>query len=278
MSRFAVAVAVLVVLAGCSGLERSSDDRMGTTTMTPAPVPAGDRTAIGGRTTCLAPPAGASDRTARPTPETAGPIPGENGTVRGAALVERHLDAIAAHGFTLRTNSTRVTSLPGGTAFRFNGTLLGFGPVRLYAVGETIYRLHETDDGLSVTTTVYDPGSERVEWYLDVLTGDVWLSERVARSHYRFVETRTWNDTTVRVFESTRAVTVTENGEPVTATSTVLVDRRGILRHVRHVSRPTETDAAPRVATYTVTQVGSVTLSRPAAFCVPTSEVATPPP
>lgn len=278
MSRLAVTVAVLLVLAGCSGPGGLSGDRAETVTLTPAPVPEDDRTAVGTRTTCLAPAAAASERTPRPMPETPVPIPGENGTVRGDDLVERHLAALSDHGFALRVDSTRVTSLPDGAAFRFNGSLLGFGPVQLYAVGGTIYRRHETDDGVSVTTTGYDPGSERAEWYLDVLTGDVWLSERVARSNYRFVGTRTWNDTAVRVFESTRAVTLTESGQVVPANSTVLVDRRGIVRHVRHVSLLEDPDIAPRVETYTVTEVGSVSLSRPAAFCVPASDAATPTP
>ena len=278
MHRLVVAVAVLIVLAGCSGPGGASGDRAETATLTAAPVPEGDRPIAGNRTTCLAPAAAASDRTPRATPETPVPIRGENGPVRGADIVERHLAAIADHGFTLRVDSTRVTSLPDGAAFRFNGSLLGFGPVQLYAVGGTIYRRHETDDGVAVTTTVYDPDSERAEWYLDVLTGEVWLSERVSRSHYRFVGTRTWNDTAVRVFESTRAVTLTESGQVVAANSTVLVDRRGIVRHVRHASRPDDPDAAPRVETYTVTEVGSVTLSRPPAFCVPASDAAMPTP
>lgn len=276
MNRFAVAV--LVVLAGCSGLAAPSGDQAETATLTPAPVPETDRTPTGEQTTCLAPRAAATERTPRPTPATPVPVPGENGTVRGADLVERHLDALTTRGFRLRVDGTRVTSVSGGAAFRFNGSLLGFGPVQLYAVGGTIYRLHETDDGVSVTTTANSPGSERAQWYLDVLTGDVWLSERVTRSHYRFVGTRTDNGTAVRVFESTRAVTLTENGETVRANSTVLVDRRGVIRHVRHVSRSGDPDAAHRVETYIVTAVGSVSLSRPAAFCVPESDAATPVP
>jgi hypothetical protein len=282
VTRLVVPVALLLVLAGCSGFAGPDGERAATETLTPAPVPEPDPVRTpGGATTCLAPRAVATTGTPPPTPATPAPLPVENGTVRGDQLVERHLATLVDHSFSLRAGETSVTSMAGGVAFSFEGTLLGFGPVRMYAVGGTLYRLKETDRGVTVTTTAYDGDSERRTWYFDVLSGEVWLSERVGRSTYRAAGTRTWNGTAVRVFESTRAVTLTDAGRTVPANSTVLVDRRGLIRRVRHVSAVATAQSATRevrVETYAVDDVGTATLSRPDAFCVPAAEAVTPTP
>jgi len=282
--RRTVVVALLVLLAGCNAFAGASGtDRPETATLTPVEVPTAEslRTATPTPTECLAPRVAADDRTPAPTPTTPVPLATTDGTVSGADLVAGHGAALDDHSFSLRMDGTRVRAMPGASAFTYEGVTLGFRSVRVFAVAGTIYRLRQVEDGVAVAQQPYDPDSSESSWYRDALTGENWLDERIGDYNYTQVGTRTWNGTEMRVFEESRDIEVlVGSGEALTVESTVLVDRRGVVRHVRQV-RTLQRDTidgivnTTEVETFTVDEVGTVTVSRPDAFCVPGSEAAT---
>lgn len=282
MRRTTVLVVFLLVVSGCNALpsgESGAGDGPTTDTLTPAPVPEGEavRTPTPTPTECLAPRVAADERTSPPTPATPVAFPTDNGTVSGADIVATHRAALSNHSFELRMDGTRVRSMPGATAFTYEGVTLGFESVRVFAAAGTLYRLHRVDGGVAVSEEPYRAEGR----YRDALTGTSWLAERVGPFAFRQVDTREWNGTEVRVFREARDVEfLVGAGEALEVESTVLVDRRGVVRQVRHV-RTLRTDEGDEVTnttevdTFAVPEVGSVTVSRPEAFCVPESRVVT---
>jgi hypothetical protein len=151
----------------------------------------------------------------------------------------------------------------------------------VFAVAGTIYRLRQVEGGVAVDRRPYGPDDPESSWYRDALTGKNWLDERIGSYNYTQVATREWNGIEVRVFEEAREIEVlVGSGEAMTVESTVMVDRRGVVRHVRH-ERTIQQDTIEGVVNttsidlFTVSEVGSVTVRRPDAFCVPRSEVVT---
>ncbi|QPV64130.1 hypothetical protein I7X12_05760 [Halosimplex litoreum] len=284
MHRRTVVVALLVVLAGCNAFGGASGtDRSEAATLTPVEVPTAEslRTATPTPTECLAPRVAADDRTPAPTPATPVPLATTDGAVAGGDIVAGHGAALDDLSFSLRMDGTRVRAMPGASAFTYEGVTLGFRSVRVFAVAGTIYRLRQVEDGVAVAQQAYDPDSPESAWYRDALTGENWLDERIGDYNYTQVGTRTWNGTEVRVFEEARDIEVlVGSGEALTVESTVLVDRRGVVRHVRQV-RTLQRDTidgivnTTEVETFTVGEVGTVTVGRPDAFCVPGSEAVT---
>ncbi|WP_123538238.1 hypothetical protein [Halosimplex salinum] len=283
MRRTVVAVALLLVVSGCNAFPTGGSEDAPEETLTPAEVPTAEslRTPTATPTECLAPRVAAPDRSPAATPTTPAPLPTENGTVRGAALVTRHAAALANYSYALRMDGTRVESMPGATAFTYEGVTLGFESVQMFAVAGTVYHLHQTGAGVSVTEQPYPGDAATREQYLNDLTGRDWLAERVGPYNYTRVDTRTWNGTEVRVFrDDLDAEILVGAGEALSINSTVLVDRRGVVRHVRHVRTVRSDDVdevvnTTDVETLSVPEVGTVTVERPEAFCVPRSEVVT---
>jgi hypothetical protein len=283
--RRTVVVALLVVLAGCNAFGGPAGDAAGpdTPTLTPAEVPTAEslRTPTPTPTECLAPRVASAERTPPPTPATPAPLPTTNGTVAGSDLVASHGAALDNYSFALRMDGTRVRAAPGASAFTYEGVTLGFRSVRVFAVGGTVYRLRQVEDGVAVDRRPYGPDSPESSWYREALTGENWLDDRIGRFNYTQVGTRTWNGTEMRVFEEARDIEIlVGSGEAMTVESTVLVDRRGVVRHVRH-ERTIQRDTIEGVLnttsidTFTVTELGGVAVRRPDAFCVPGSEVVT---
>lgn len=282
MRRTAVIVALLLVLSGCNALPTGgSSEPADTPTLTPVDVPPGEslRTPTPAQTACLAPRVAPPERTPEPTPVTPQPLPVQNGTIRGTALTAVHRQTLANYSFTLRIGATRIQSMPRASAFTYEGVSLGFGSVRVFAVAGTIYRLQESDSGVTVDTQSYRPAAGERGWYLDALTGRDWLAGRIAPFNFTQVGTRTWNGTEVRVFrDDFDGEVLIGAGSAMRINSTVLVDRRGIVRHVRHVRTVRSDDGdkiveTTEVETLTVTDVDSTVVTRPEDFCVPASEV-----
>ncbi|WP_135364530.1 hypothetical protein [Halosimplex halophilum] len=285
MHRRTVVVALVVVLAGCNAFGGPADDTADpdTPTLTPAEVPTAEslRTATPTPTECLAPRVAADDRTPPPTPESPVSLPTTDGTVAGTDLVASHGAALDNYSFALRMDGTRVRATPGAGAFAYEGVTLGFQSVHVFAVAGTVYRLRQVEDGVAVDRQPYDPDSPQSTWYRDALTGVNWLDDRIGSYNYTRVGTRTWNGTEVRVFEEARDIEIlVGSGEALTVESTVLVDRRGVVRHVRQ-ERTLQRDTidgivnTTEIETFTVDRVGGVTVRRPDAFCVPGPEVVT---
>ncbi|WP_436930955.1 hypothetical protein [Halosimplex halobium] len=283
MHRRTVVVALLVVLAGCNAFGGPAGDTADpdTPTLTPAEVPTAEslRTATPTPTECLAPRVAADDRTPPPTPATPAPLPTTDGIVAGTDLVASHGAALDNYSFALRMDGTRVRATAGASAFTYEGVTLGFRSVRVFAVAGTVYRLRQVEDGVAVDRRPYGPDSPGSAWYRDALTGENWLDDRIGPYNYTRVGTRTWNGTEVRVFEEARDIEIlVGSGEAMTVESTVLVDRRGVVRHVRH-ERTIQRDTIEGVVnttsidTFTVTEVGGVAVRRPDAFCVPGPDV-----
>lgn len=284
MHRRTVVVALLVVLAGCNAFAGGSGtDRPETATLTPVEVPTAEslRTATPTPTACLAPRVAADDRTPPPTPATPVPLATTDGTVSGSDIVAAHGAALDNYSFSLRMDGTRVRAMPGATAFTYEGVTLGFRSVQVFAVAGTIYRLRQVEDGVAVDRQPYDPDSPGSARYRDALTGENWLDERIGAYNYTRIGTRTWNGTEVRVFEEARDIEVlVGSGEALRVESTVFVDRRGVVRRVRQV-RTLQRDTidgivnTTEVEMFAVGDVGTVTVRRPDAFCVPGSEAVT---
>ncbi|QLH77308.1 hypothetical protein HZS55_08380 [Halosimplex rubrum] len=284
MHRRTVVVALLVVLAGCNAFAGGDGtDRPETATLTPVEVPTAEslRTATPTPTECLAPRVAADDRTPAPTPATPVPLATTNGTVAGDDIVAGHGAALDDYSFSLRMDGTRVRAMPGVTAFTYEGVTLGFQSVRVFAVAGTIYRLRQVEDGVAVDRQPYDPDSPGSARYRDALTGESWLDERIGDYNYTQIGTRTWNGTEVRVFQEARDIEIlVGSGEALSVESTVFVDRRGVVRRVRQV-RTLQRDTidgivnTTEVETFAVGEVGTVTVDRPDAFCVPGSEAVT---
>ncbi|WP_436909167.1 hypothetical protein [Halosimplex marinum] len=285
MHRRTVVVALVVVLSGCNAFGGSTGEAPGpeTATLTPAEVPTAEslRTPTPTPTECLAPRVASAERTPPPTPATPAPLPTTNGTLTGPDLVASHGAALDNYSFALRMDGTQVRATPGAGAFTYEGVTLGFRSVRVFAVAGTVYRLRQVDDGVAVDRQPYDSDSPESSWYRDALTGVNWLDDRIGSYDYTRVGTRTWNGTEVRVFEEARDIEIlVGSGEAMTVESTVLVDRRGVVRHVRH-ERTIQRDTiggivnTTEIETFTVTEVGGVAVRRPDAFCVPGSEVVT---
>lgn len=282
--RRTVVVALLVLLAGCNAFAGAGGtDRPETATLTPVEVPTAEslRTATPTPTECLAPRVAADDRTPAPTPATPVPLATTDGAVSGDDIVAGHGAALDNHSFSLRMDGTRVRATPGASAFTYEGVTLGFRSVSVFAVAGTIYRLRQVEDGVAVDRRPYDPDSPDSAWYRDALTGEDWLEERIGAYNYTQTGTRTWNGTEVRVFEEARDVEVlVGSGEALTVESTLFVDRRGVVRRVRQV-RTLQRDTidgivnTTEVEMFSVGEVGTVTVSRPDAFCVPGSEAVT---
>ena len=276
-----VVVALVLVLAGCNAFPTGSDDERAEPTLTPVDVPPAEslRTPTPEGTSCLAPRVAPPERTPEPTPATPAPLPAQNGTVRGTALTATHRQTLANYSFSLRIGATNIESMPQASAFTYEGVSLGFGSVRVFAVAGTVYRLQKSRSGVTVETRPYAPEAEDSDRYLDALTGRDWLAGRIAPFNYTRRSTRTWNGTEVRVFrDDFDGAVLIGAGEAMTINSTVLVDRRGIIRHVRHV-RTIRTDEGDEIVetseveTFSVTAVDSTVVTRPDDFCVPASEV-----
>ena len=113
---------------------------------------------------------GRSRPDAHPDAATPVPLAGANGTAGGAALVDRHTATLASHSFALRVGATEVESMPRASAFTYEGVSLGFGSIRVFSVAGTTYRLHETDDGVTVEEQPYDRNSPESDEGDDVAT------------------------------------------------------------------------------------------------------------
>ncbi|PSP84022.1 hypothetical protein BRC83_06410 [Halobacteriales archaeon QS_1_68_17] len=143
---------------------------------------------------------------------------------------------------------------PNGTALFYVG-LLRVRFVKAYAVDGTLYSLAVDENGIyTVRERPYSPG-------------------RIGLYEYAPNGTREWNGRTVRVFEVEFTDPVRRyRREVVDLTSTVYVDRRGIVRKLVHreTYRPTGGSNVSLVTqndTFEVTDVGSTRLPHPESFC-----------
>lgn len=273
-------VAVLVVTSGCNALGAGDPGVDGTVTpvavpdVAPAETP---RPTAAGRE-CLAPPPETPTGGPPPTPEEAVPLGGGDGVVNGSALVDRHVRALSNDSYRLRIgNRTTVWSMPDAAAFTYEGLELGVGGPWVYAVAGTAYTLRPGDGGLVLDEEAYGPDSAARDRLVGVLTGEHWLGQRLSWHEYTVVDTRTWNGTEVRVLADAVEAPLllqsdSRNAGVMYLNSTVYVDRRGIVRYVRHVRRidyqDDELENQTVVDTLTVDQIGTARVHRPAAFCV----------
>ena len=281
MKRVAVAVALLVLLGGCNAFGGSAAPTPGDT-VTAAPVPTAETTPTptGTPGECVSPePAAAPVSTPTPRAEPVALI-GPNGTVGGATLAAVHRRALANFSFHLRAGSSgEVWSLADGTAFTYEGAGLGVGSPWAYAVGGRLYTLRTDEGQLVFDERDYGRDSALRRGLVPLLTGQRWLTGEIGPYNYSVVGTREYENTTVRVLEDTTdedGIVVRPSpraGALLFVNSTVFVDERGIVRYARHVEHlrygpGTEVPNRTTVATFTVDQVGTAAIHRPAAFCV----------
>jgi hypothetical protein len=226
-----LALIVAVLLAGCPGA--TSD----VGTVTPAPVPTPPTTESGPSAessvqTCGAPTPDPLDGDGPPrSPAVPAAIPTENATVNASALLARHEDRLAGLSYRLDTPGYSVAAAPNGSAYRV-GAGTSVTPVRHYVVGDrrytftrrlggrNIYELHH-QDGLAFRDAFGDTVS---------LTGRLWLAEAMAVAPHRVSTRRSDGWAVLRADVGNH----TESGNRTVSVlnSTVLVDRRGVVRSV----------------------------------------------
>jgi hypothetical protein len=278
MSGRVVVVALLVVLAGCNALT-PGDDGGGRQTLTPAPVPSATETPPAGVGTadCVGPrpatPGPSRGVATNSTPATPQPLPRDGDGVSGHRLIAIHRAASANYSYHLRAgDSLEVWSLPDAAAFSYQGIYVNHF-VSAYAVNGTLYRLSPGEGASSLQSEPYRPDDGTVDQIDPAIGVGFWLVRLVGAFEYTYAGTRDYDGTTVRVYrERFERPFFVRLREVVSLNSTVHVDRRGIIRRIEHREqyRPARADndsASWRNGTLVVTDVGSVRLERPAAFC-----------
>lgn len=271
-------MAAVLVVSGCNVFAGQAGEAP-TRTLTPAPVPsvtAETPRESPGPTNCVAPPAATPVERATPAPPaTARPLPRTNttGPVSGIGLIALHDAVLRNYSYRLRAGEQlAVNATAGGRAFTFSGIVGGLYFTDAYAVGGTTHVHVRRPDGVKYLWE-RPVRSDARRQFLPSLTGREWLVDVVGQYNYTITGTRPWNGSTVRVLEA-RLDTPAEVGlKRVTELySTVLVDRRGIVRAVDHYERFSyvfESDGSVRVfdRAFRVTDVGTATIARPLAFC-----------
>jgi len=289
VNRSAVAVALLVLLSGCNAFGGAPEPTP-EETVTPVDVPTDDPVATTTETNtpgnCVAPrPAAAPGSTPAPRAEPITlPDPDGDGAVTGRDLTVLHGRALSNYSYHLRTGSTvEVWSLPDAAAFTSEGVGFGVGWPWAYAVGGRLYTLRSDRGDLVFSERPYGPDSATRQRLASVLTGEQWLLEQTGPFNYTVVDTREYDNTSVRVLRDTTDEGLVVESSPLTGAllfvnSTLYVDDHGIVRHVRHVEqlRYGPTDDIPNrttVRTLAVDRVGTVEIHRPAAFCASDPDV-----
>jgi len=283
--RVVVVVTLAVLLSGCSALGGTGQSGGATdsSVVSPAPVPTDPptrSTATDRPGTCLVPPPATPGPNAASTPADPVALPGTADVVNGSALVDHHTRTILTQRFHLRIgNGTDVWAMPDLAAFTYEGYELGLKTSRAYAAGGTLYTLDRSRGAYRVVRRPYEVGSPANERLRATLTGRNWLDDRLGRYNYSVVDTRTWNGVDVRVLRDTLDERLLLGpGSPynglLDVNSTVYVDRRGIVRRVRHVRHLEiqvgigEYENVTQIQTIQVPSVGSTRVFRPAEFCV----------
>jgi len=285
VQRAVVVVALVALLSGCNALGGTGGNGAATDSpvVSPAPVPSQAPTASTATErpgTCLAPPPATPGPSTATTPAEPAALPGTGDVVNGSALVDHHARTLATQRFHLRIgNGTNVWAMPRAAAFTYEGFELGLKTSRAYAAGGTLYTLDLSRGDYRVVREPYRTGSPTNQRLLASLTGRTWLADRLARYDYAVVDTRTWNGVDVRVLRDTLEQRLLLGPESpynglLDVNSTVYVDRRGIVRRVRHVRDLEiqvgidEYENVTQVHTLRVPSVGSTRVFRPADFCV----------
>jgi len=285
----AVAVALLVLLSGCNAFGGAAEPAV-EETVTPVEVPTDGpvtaTTETGTPDNCVAPrPATAPRSTPTPRAEPVTlPDPDGDGIVTGTDLTTLHGSALSNYSYHLRTGGTvEVWSLPDAAAFTYEGVGFDVGWPWAYAVGGRLYTLRSDREDLVFTERSYGPDSPTRQRLASVLTGEQWLLEQVGPYNYTVVDTREYDNTTVRVLRDTTDEGLVVESSPLTGAllfvnSTLYVDDDGIVRRARHVEqlRYAPVDDIPNrttVWTLAVDQVGSTDIHRPTAFCASNPDV-----
>lgn len=283
MKRAVALVALALVLSGCGAFAGPSDggaDTPAAVSPVPVPDPGPTATAGDGGGTCLVPPPATPSPSTAETPTEPVALPDADGVVNGSALVDHHARELATHRFHLSVgNDTDAWVMPGASAFTYTGFDFGIRTTHAYAAGGTLYTLDQSDGGYRVVRRPYESGSPTSQRLLASLTGRNWLDERISRYDYTVTDTRIWNGTEVRVLEDTvdnRMLLPLDSPYDglLSVNSTLYVDRRGIVRYVRHIRNIEaqisvgEYENVTQVRTMRVPSVGSTRVFRPEEFCV----------
>lgn len=300
----ALALAVAVVLAGCPAA--SSDG--GTVTPAPVPSPGAQDASTPEPLPCDVPRAESPDETPTTVPLSMSvETPTENGTVNATALIDRHDRTLREHRYQLRAPGLFVQSDPAAPALRVRANT-SLTAVRHYVVDGVRYTYSYREGGQQryevhgFSADAFERGFGSVY----SLTGSDRLTEALSVAPHR-VETRRADgwvvmraddavaaDETTAVPPNGTAVTGEPDGTEVTGesngtatrtdeptprvtartvrslNSTVLVDRRGIVRSVEQRFEVQEDGGANRtvVRSFAVTEVGSAHVERPRWVCI----------
>lgn len=264
----AVLFSLAVVLAGCP------TDADAQRTLTPAEVPAVPTepptpTPLPDRSVeCDVPsPPPASDVPADQRSGTAS-IPVEDGLVNASAMVERHERVLANYRYRLAASDRSIYVTENRSAFLAT-VRIGVATISHYAIEGTRYTYYFEDGGRArygVAEHVPSP-STRVFGESISLTGGPTI-ERVLAAYPHRVETV--RDDGWRVLRAT--VDDLEDGDVAGITalnSTVLVDRRGIVRRVetRVATGSTAGDPSTENVSLWIRQVGEAEFTRPDWVC-----------
>lgn len=261
-----VALVVLAILAGCPA---------GTTTdgtVTPAPVPTPTQSTP--QSSCSIPAPADAATTGGEAPTDAAVIPvDDDGSVNATALLERHHRTLRNRSYRLSAPGLLVQRDPAGPTVRVSA----YSPratVRTYVVEGTRYTYRDGPDGQEAYGRQADgiDGLRAELGSTSSLTGREWLAGALAVGPHRAVEGNVsgWSLLRAEVDGTVEAGPEAAPDQPTTGiSSTVIVDRRGIVRsaHQRYRKVGEDGDVQTRDVSFAVDGVGRTSVDRPAWVC-----------
>jgi hypothetical protein len=278
MRRAALTVlfAVAVVLAGCP----SDGDAGGTLTPAdvppvptepPTPTPLPERSVE-----CAVPTPPPAPAVQPEVAQESASVPTEDAVVDATELVERHESALSAYRYRLAASDRSISVTENRSAFQAT-VRTSVATISHYAIDGTRYSYYFEDGGRArygVAEYVPAPSTTVFGGSLSVTGGPT--VERVLRAYPHRVHTVRENGwTVVRATEATPA-NATSDGI-TTLNSTVVIDRRGIVRRVEtRVATGPEAGTAPtgNVSLW-ITDLGDAAVERPDWVCTAAARLGT---
>lgn len=197
-------------------------------------------------------------------------IPLEDGVVDGSALVDRHETALANYSYRLERPDLEVRVAGNRSAFLANVNT-GSYSISHYAVDGTRYTHYfQTAGRQRYGVSAYEAGESISDYGGSFsVTGRQTIERVLAVAPHRVADVRPNNWTVLRATIDERTLVAGTDVESLE--STILVDRRGIVRQVETRLRPASDEASDLPlsgnTSLSIGQIGDATFDRPDWVC-----------
>lgn len=269
-----VALALLTILAGCPG-DGDVEDTVTPADVPEVPSPTTTSTPASTVDCGVASPPPAPDRTPAPPSDPAS-VPESDGVVDAVVLADRHASALSAHRYRLETSGRSVFATANRSALRASFGRSG-SPISTYAIDGTRYTYYFEDGGRQrFGVSAYDGGPTLTDFGGTVsLTGEPTVERVLSTYHHRVATVRENGWTVLRASQDTLGEDEIVGLKSLN--STVLVDRRGIVRRIDTRVAPDPGTDVPLSGTtsLSITQVGDAAIDRPSWVCSAVDQVGT---